>query len=147
MNPEAPKTKSVPTASLPEARAFMRSKLALEELRAHYPKAFAELIALQSVYNPQLKAFAEVTKEQRVSCGPIDLYSYSRIYDGAALYELVGRQKFAQCGGLIKPEAYDVDKPRFDALLAAGKIPDATAAKVLTWQPAFHRPDVISVPT
>jgi hypothetical protein len=138
---------SVAPSKIPEVKAFLKAAGELAELRALFPIVFAKLDAIAIQYNAALKAAEAVTKERRVSCGPFELYSFSRKFDGDALYEAVGRQKFAAMGGVLEPvELRTVDKERYLALLVQGKIAEDVDAKVLSLTPSFHKPAVLSVP-
>jgi hypothetical protein len=143
----APKIETVSPSKIAEVKAFMKAKEALDELRALFPVAFAKLAEIAAVYNTTLDAAAEAVKIRRVSSGPFDLYSYTKKFDAEVLYADVGRQKFAQMGGIIDPrEIRDVDKTRFLALIETKVVSPALAAKVLTYAPSFHKPDPIVLP-
>lgn len=145
---EAPKTEKVAPTKIAEVQAFLKAKAALDDLQRLYPKAFAELLELAPVYNATLKAADAVVRAKGVTCGPFELYQYAQTFDAAILYEAVGRQRFPSCGGIIETtETHTIDKARFVALAAAGKIDRELAERVQTWAPRYHKPEPISVPT
>jgi hypothetical protein len=143
----APTAETVAPSSIAEVKAFLKAKATLDALKVKHPRAFAELLELAKPYNATCEAAAKVVRARRCSSGPFDLYTFRPKYDAEALYEAVGRQRFAQSGGVIEPkESRSIDTERFEALVACEKLPRDIVDKVLSYTPCFHTPDLISVP-
>lgn len=143
----APTPETISPSKIAEVKAFMKAKEAVDELKALFPVAFRKLADLAGLYNATLDAAAAATKKRGVSSGPFELYSYSRKFDGEALYAAVGRQRFPSMGGVISaPEKHEIDKDRFVALVEAKTVSAEIADSVLTYTPSFHKPEPLSVP-
>jgi hypothetical protein len=144
----APDIQTVAPDLIPEVETFLVYLRKYEAWKRRHPEAATELLELADKYNPTLAAAAKVVRTRRVACGPFDLYQWRRDDDGDALYAAVGRQKFTASGGVLirTAETYKIDRERFDARVAAGKVTGAVAKEVVSFAPCFHQPPEIALP-
>jgi hypothetical protein len=143
----SPSPKTIAPSKIPEVKAFLKAKQALDDLRDLFPVAFKKLVELAVPYNATLTAADKAVRERECSSGPFDLYSYTRKYNAEALLAAVGRNKFPSMGGIIdEAPRYTIDKVRFEALVAEAKITPGLADVVIGYTPSFHKPDPVIIP-
>ena len=132
---------------IPEVIAFIEAQRALQEFRQAYPELFEQLDGLVDHYNTTLESAEKKCRAAEINCGPFDLYQYSTKYNGEALFGAVGRDKFLELGGTTGSEiTYSIDKARFEAAVAAKKVPQEIVDLVRKEAPVFHTPKKLVLP-
>lgn len=140
-----PAIQEVPAKQILEVKAFLRQRDALDAWRKKYAKAVNELAAIMVKYNPCLTAADKAVREQRVTSGPFVLKHFNADRDAVALRKLLGVDEFERRGGSVtKIEAVEMDKERFDAIVAT--LPEETQAKVVSYAPVYDKPKLIVLP-
>lgn len=140
----APAIKVVPQTEVPEVAAYAKAARALAKWKERHPEAAKELAELAETHNTMLKVADGAVRKLEVSCGAFELFEMRPSYDAEKLYEGVGRQLFAQLGGVLKPvETKSIEKDRFEALVAQGRVAAGLLAKVRSYGPRFHAPKAL----
>lgn len=144
---EKPKIVTVLPSKAPNAvKAFLEQEARYEAWKRKHADALAELRDIAKVYNPSLKAAHAAVKLARVRILPFDLYQWQTNRNAEVLYDEVGRNRFAQCGGKLEPEWKNIDDVLFDSLVAQQRLDEKLVAKVVTFTPKFHAPGAIELP-
>jgi hypothetical protein len=142
----APAIKTVPQSEVAEVAAYAKAARALAKWKENNPAAAAELAQLARVHNTLLKVADGAVRKLEVSCGAFELFEMRAAYDAEALYEGVGRQLFAQLGGVLATvETKTIEKDRFEALILQGRINAGLLAKVRSYGARYHAPKALVI--
>jgi hypothetical protein len=115
---------TVPEEEIPEVIEFLDAQTRLESFKSRNSKLMKELEELLGEYNRTLENADKTVRERGVNCGPWIQLSPTVTYDGAKLYNAVGREDFVLLGGVVRQVSeYGVDKAALEAAIASGKIP------------------------
>ena len=107
-----------------EVQHFMEVQAKYEEFKEKHSAVFAELQLIAEEYNTALESADKAVRAKQIACGPFRILNHSTRYDAEKLYEELGKDTFLNSGGVIKSKTiYDLDKPRFEAQVAANMIP------------------------
>jgi len=140
-----PTIQEVPAKQIVEVQAFLERRKALDAWKEKHAKALVELAKIMVTYNPCLTAADKAVRERRVSAGPFHLKQFNAERDAVALRRVLGVDEFERRGGSVtKIEAVEMDKERFDAIVAT--LPEETQAKCVTYSPVYDKPKLIVLP-
>jgi hypothetical protein len=142
-----PIPQTVPAREVPEVLAFLKAQRELAAFKTKHPTLFRRLSEIADVYNATLEAADRAVRARRLGCGPFDLYQFSARVDDAALCAAIGRTAFTRFGGVISwAETFTFDRKQLEALIAMERISPEIEAAVVTYSPAYHKPDKLLVP-
>jgi hypothetical protein len=135
-----PEIQKVTAGSIPEVAHFVRAERELDAAVEKHAKVLAEIRELVAVRNATLEAAEKATREQEVSCGPIELLNFVRSDNAVALYDAVGPARFTALGGLVEStEKYSIDRARFDALVLQDKVAPELVLQVVDFAPRYRK--------
>lgn len=135
-----PEIRKLPASGLAEVLHFSRARHDLEAAVEKHARVLEELRELVLIHNATLEAAEKRAREEEVSCGPIELTNFVRSDNAVALYEAVGRQRFAALGGLLETtEKYTLDRARFDALVVQDKVAPEVVLQVVDFAPRYRK--------
>lgn len=131
---------------VPEVQRFLAVQSRIENLKEGYPEVFEELGMLVEEYNAALQAADKILRAKMASCGPFDMYQTQVKYDADKLYEELGKKDFLAHGGKISTVTkYEVDKPRLEAAITSGAIPEEVVKAVREISPRYKKPDPMAI--
>ena len=131
--------------SVPEVVAYLFAKEALDEFITHYAAIMQQRSALVEVHNSTLEAADKALRGGGYSAAPFILKHFTTKYSAEEAFNLLGHDVFLAVGGKIEQKAvYEVDKDRFEAAYAQGKIPEEVVDKVRTETPTYSQPKPIT---
>ena len=130
--------------SIPEVLAFKMAEEELQEFKAHHAKVFEAYSSIVEKRNATLEAAAQVMHAGGFSCPEFKLSHFVTKYDPEEMYNVLGRDIFLAVGGKIEQkDAYDIDKDRFEAAYAQGKLSKDVVDKVRKESPVYKKPKPI----
>jgi hypothetical protein len=129
---------------VPEVLEYLMAEEELEEFRTHHAKVFAALAPLVEKRNATLEAADKVLRAGGLSCEPFNLTHFTVKYNPEEAFNMLGRDAFLAVGGKIENKTvYDIDKDRFEAANAQGKIAEEVVTNVRTETPTYKKPKPI----
>ncbi len=134
-------------AEEPLVQRVLEAQARIKELKRAHAPVFDELEQLVEDYNSAVQEADKELRSRLVSCGPFDLYTTKRTYDGEKLYSELGEEDFLKAGGTMKKVTkFEVDAVVFEAMVEQGKIPKEVVVEVRTITPAYHKPPTFKIP-
>jgi hypothetical protein len=128
-----------------EVADFLEAFRQVEAFKEQHSDVFAQYEVLARQYNQKLEAAEKICRQQRVTCGPFELYQFSTVYDAKILYDMIGHDMFFRVGGNTKQETvYGVDKAKVKVAIEQGTVPSDVVEAFRKVTPSFHKPEKIS---
>ena len=129
---------------VPEVLEFLIADEELRDFKEHHAKVFAALAPLVEKRNATLEAADKTLRAGGFTCEPFNLTHFTTKYNPEEAFNMLGRDAFLASGGKIETmTVYEIDKDRFEAASAQGKIPEEVVAQVRTETPTYKKPKPI----
>lgn len=109
--------------------------------RASLDAALEPHQALIEEHNDALEQANAAVRSRGISVGDFKVSREFDEYDANALFELVGREKFLEWGGVERTEVkLSVDKVKLRSFISAGKVPPGVVEQISTHQRQYSTP-------
>jgi hypothetical protein len=137
----------VPVEEIPEVAAFVDVQQRYQAFRESNKAYFEYLDALTAEYTDKFTAASTAVRGRGVSCGPFEKYQVQVTYDADMLYDLVGRDKFLELGGVEKKVTVrSVDKKRVEMFIKSGKLGEEETKAIKKESPRYRSLPELKVP-
>lgn len=138
--------KPVAVDDVPELMAYELAKRNLDDFKKKHAPLIEELSALAEAHNTTLEAADKVMRANSYTCAPFNLQHFTTKYDADQAFIELGRNGFLAVGGKIDTkEVYGLDRDRFEAAAAQGKIADTVVEKVRSETPTYKKPKPVAI--
>lgn len=134
------------TVEIPEVLEFLVAEEELQNFRELHAQVFEEYAKYVERRNQKRGAADKAVRTQGVSCGPWDRYQEVTKWDWKIVYDMEGREKFVQGGGVLSTTTtYSGNKARADASVSAGIWSKDTVEAARKVEGRYHSPKDIDV--
>jgi hypothetical protein len=139
--PTDPSLTPAEAAAVQAVQEFNTAEKVVALFEQENERVMAEYRALLDEREQKRQEADKLVRGLDVSCGPWKRYTETIRYDESALFQIVGKAKFLEIGGVIgTTSTYSIESSRIELAISTGTIPPATVNEFKKVTPMYRAP-------